>query len=46
MRKAVAKYNQALGDASPWNSGDEQFLDAFAPTSEEDITETKSESDE
>ena len=45
-RKAVAKYNQALGDASSWNSGDERFLDAYAPTSEEDITETESESDE
>ena len=45
-RKAVAKYNQALGDASSWNSDDERFLDAYAPTSEEDITETESESDE
>ncbi|XP_020168367.1 uncharacterized protein [Aegilops tauschii subsp. strangulata] len=45
-RKAIAKYNQALGDASSWNSGDERFLDAYAPTSEEDITETESELDE
>ncbi|XP_020181426.1 uncharacterized protein [Aegilops tauschii subsp. strangulata] len=45
-RKAVAKYNQALRDACSWNSSDERFLDAYAPTSEEDITETKSESDE
>ena len=45
-RKAVAKYNQALGDASSWNSGDERFLDAYAPTSEKNITETESESDE
>ena len=45
-RKAVAKYNQALGDASSWNSGDERFLDAYAPMSEEDITETESKSDE
>ena len=43
--KAVAKYNQALGDASSWNSGDERFLDAYAPTSEKNITETESESD-
>ncbi|KAF7003321.1 hypothetical protein CFC21_018650 [Triticum aestivum] len=45
-RKAVAKYNQALGDAFSWNSDDERFLDAYAPTSEEDITEVESESDE
>ena len=45
-RKEIAKYNQALGDASSWNSGDERFLDAYAPTSEEDITEAESESDE
>ena len=45
-RKAVAKYNEALGDASSWDSGDERFLNAYAPTSEEDITEIESESDE
>ncbi|KAM3272124.1 hypothetical protein ACQJBY_042363 [Aegilops geniculata] len=44
-RKEIAKYNQVLADASSWNSGDERFLDAYAPTSEEDITETESESD-
>ncbi|KAM3404258.1 hypothetical protein ACQJBY_007384 [Aegilops geniculata] len=45
-RKAVAKYNEAPGDASSWDFGDERFLDAYAPTSEEDVTETESESDE
>ena len=43
-RKAVAKYNIALGDASSWDSRDERFLDTYAPTSEEDITEAESES--
>ncbi|KAM3213029.1 hypothetical protein ACQJBY_065817 [Aegilops geniculata] len=45
-RRVVAKYNIALGDASSWDSGDERFLDAYAHTSDEDITETESESDE
>ncbi|XP_020200182.1 uncharacterized protein [Aegilops tauschii subsp. strangulata] len=44
-RKAVAKYNIALGDASSWGSSDERFLDAYAQTSEEDITEAESESE-
>ncbi|XBI88512.1 hypothetical protein VPH35_026477 [Triticum aestivum] len=44
-RKAVAKYNMALGDASSWDSRDERFLDAYAQTSEEDITEAESESE-
>ena len=44
-RKAVAKYNTALGDASSWDSRDERFLDAYAQTSEEDITEAESESE-
>ncbi|XBI17474.1 hypothetical protein VPH35_059519 [Triticum aestivum] len=44
-RKAVAKYNMALGDASSWDSRDDRFLDAYAQTSEEDITETESESE-
>ncbi|XBH70895.1 hypothetical protein VPH35_098456 [Triticum aestivum] len=43
-RKAVAKYNITLGDASSWDSRDKRFLDACAPTSEEDITEAESES--
>ncbi|XP_020179573.1 uncharacterized protein [Aegilops tauschii subsp. strangulata] len=45
-RRAVAKYNIALGDASSWDSGDERFLDAYAHTSDEDIIKTESESDE
>ncbi|XP_020155459.1 uncharacterized protein [Aegilops tauschii subsp. strangulata] len=45
-RKAVAKYNEALGDASSWDSGDKRFLDAYALTLAEDITEAESESDE
>ncbi|KAM3353491.1 hypothetical protein ACQJBY_024580 [Aegilops geniculata] len=44
-RKAVAKYNMALGDASSWDSRDDRFLDVYAQTSEEDITETESESE-
>ena len=44
-RKAVAKYNMALGDASSWDSRDERFLDAYVQTSEEDITEAESESE-
>ncbi|XP_020194195.1 uncharacterized protein [Aegilops tauschii subsp. strangulata] len=44
-RKAVAKYNMPLGDASSWDSRDDRFLDAYAQTSEEDITETESESE-
>ena len=44
-RKAVAKYNIALGDASSWDSRDERFLNAYAQTSEEDITEAESESE-
>ncbi|XP_020198680.1 uncharacterized protein [Aegilops tauschii subsp. strangulata] len=44
-RKAVAKYNMALGDASSRDSRDDRFLDAYAQTSEEDITETESESE-
>ncbi|KAM3354620.1 hypothetical protein ACQJBY_025372 [Aegilops geniculata] len=44
-RKAVAKYNIALGDASSWDSDDERFLDAYTQTSEEDITEAESESE-
>ncbi|EMS51085.1 Peroxidase 2 [Triticum urartu] len=45
-RRVVAKYNIVLGDASSWDSGDERFLDTYAHTSDEDITETESESDE
>ena len=44
-RKAVAKYNMALGDVSSWDSHDERFLDAYAKTSEKDITEAESESE-
>ena len=44
-RKAVAKFNIELGDASSWDSTDERFLDAYAETSEEDITEAESESE-
>ena len=44
-RKAVAKYNIALGDASSWDSSDERFLNAKSQTSEEDITEAESESE-
>nr|XP_020201411.1 ethylene-responsive transcription factor ERF098-like [Aegilops tauschii subsp. strangulata] len=33
------------GDASSWDSRDDRFLDAYAQTSEEDITETESESE-
>ncbi|XBI12490.1 hypothetical protein VPH35_139359 [Triticum aestivum] len=44
-RKAGAKFNIALGDASTWDSNDERFLDAYARTSGEDITEAESESE-
>ena len=44
-RKAVAKFNIKLRDASSWDSSDERFLDAYAQTSEEDITEAESESE-
>ena len=44
-RKAVAKYSMALGDASSSDSRDERFLDAYAQTSDEDITEAESESE-
>ena len=44
-QKAVAKFNIKLGDASSWDSRDDRFLDAYAQTSEEDITETESESE-
>nr|XP_020150006.1 ethylene-responsive transcription factor ERF084-like [Aegilops tauschii subsp. strangulata] len=45
-RKAVAKFNIALGDASSWDSNNERFLNAYAQTSEEDITEAESESED
>ena len=44
-RKAVAKFNIKLRDASSWDSSDERFLDAYAQMSEEDITEAKPESE-
>ena len=44
-RRAVAKSNVELGDASSWDFTDERFLDAYAETSEEDITEEESESE-
>ena len=44
-QKAVAKSNVELGDASSWDFTDERFLDAYAETSEEDITEAESESE-
>ena len=35
-----------LGEASSWDSEDERYADAYIQTSEEDITESESESDE
>ncbi|XBJ24504.1 hypothetical protein VPH35_002372 [Triticum aestivum] len=45
-RKADAKFNIALGDASSWDSNDERFLDAYIQTLEEDITEAEYESED
>ena len=45
-RKAAAQFNIDLGAASSWDSDDDRYLDAFIDTSEEDITEPESESEE
>ncbi|XP_020195030.1 uncharacterized protein [Aegilops tauschii subsp. strangulata] len=45
-RKAAAQFNIELGAASSWDSEDDRFLDAFIMTSEDDITEVESESEE
>ncbi|XP_040254365.1 uncharacterized protein [Aegilops tauschii subsp. strangulata] len=45
-RKEAALFNIELGEASSWDSEDDQYLEAFIQTSEEDITEAESESKE
>nr|XP_020184812.1 ethylene-responsive transcription factor RAP2-2-like [Aegilops tauschii subsp. strangulata] len=45
-QKAAAQFNIELGAASSWDSEDDRYCDAFIKTSEEDITEAESESEE
>ncbi|KAF6994467.1 hypothetical protein CFC21_011162 [Triticum aestivum] len=45
-RKAAAQFNIKLGAASPWDSDDDRYLDAYIETSEEDITEAESNDEE
>ena len=45
-RKAAAQFNMKLGAASPWDSDDDRYLDAYIETSEEDITEEESDDEE
>ncbi|XP_073359655.1 uncharacterized protein [Aegilops tauschii subsp. strangulata] len=45
-RKQTAQLNMKLGEASPWDSEDERYPDAYIQMSEEDITESESENDE
>ena len=44
--EATAQFNIDLGASSSWDSEDDRYLDAFIETSEEDITEAKTESEE
>ena len=45
-RKADAQFNMRLGAASPWESDDDRYLDAYIETSEEGITEEESDDEE
>ena len=45
-RKADAQFNMRLGAASPWESDDDWYLQAYSQTSEEDITEEESDDEE
>ena len=45
-RKQTTQLNLKLGEASSWDSEDERYVDAYIQTSEKDITESESESDE
>ncbi|XP_020169778.1 uncharacterized protein [Aegilops tauschii subsp. strangulata] len=45
-RKQAAQLKLKLRETSGWNFEDEQLADAYIQTSEEDITESESESDE
>ena len=45
-RKADAQFNMRLGAASPWESNDDRYLQAYSQTSEEDITEEESDEEE
>ena len=45
-RKEDAQFNMGLGAASPWESDDDRYLQAYSQTSEEDITEEESDDEE
>ena len=45
-RRTASQFNIKLGAASPWDSDDDWYLDAYIETSEEDITEVESDDEE